>query len=107
MIRPWSNVEGHSSQPCMSAFRALMYLMWGPPPNGGLLACHVACDHHRCMNPTHGRWGTHADNYWEWRLLENYYQALAEASTWQADSYKVIRHPCKGLLASQGFACYR
>lgn len=55
MLRPWANWRCHPDQPCMVAFRLLMWLTWGPPPGPGYFACHMACDNHQCMNPTHGR----------------------------------------------------
>ena len=51
MLRPWSDWGSRPNQPCRVAFRVLMWLCWGPPPEGHI-ACHMACDHHGCLNPT-------------------------------------------------------
>lgn len=106
MVRPYSNWRSHPDQPCMVAYRLLLHLVWGPPPEGRPLACHVACDHHRCMNATHGRHGSHADNYHEWRLLRELYDALEELSPQEREAYLALHHPCRALLAGQGFECY-
>lgn len=54
LVRPWSDCKGHKRQPCRVAFRILLWLVWGPPPDKHI-ACHMACDHKQCMNPAHGR----------------------------------------------------
>lgn len=110
MLRGWSNTTHHPTQRCVVAFRVVMWLCWGPPPTPKsdlevprTLACHVACDHHRCLNPTHGRWGTVHQNMHEWRLLREYRRLVLSLPAGHAHR---AAHPCHDLLANQGFACY-
>ena len=103
MLRPWSDTNSHEGQPSTAAFRVLMWLCWGPPPRPGLVACHVACDHHRCMNPLHGRWGTQADNLREHSLLSAYYNAIRRMPDACRGRFASACHPARNLLVEQGF----
>ena len=118
-LRPYASTTCHPGQPCRNAFRVLMYLTWGPPPvvmrqlGRGLerplrmVACHFACDHHGCMNPCHGRWGTDRENLQEYFVLREYYASLSRLPFEQREAFRAEHHPARVLLAAQGFPLIR
>lgn len=115
MLRPFASTAAHPGAPCCVAFRVLMYLMWGPPPpvpvvlpSGEVrikraVACHFACDHHNCLNPFHGRWGTDGDNNREQAVLKEYWACLKRMPTTELrEEYKAEHNPAQALMCSQG-----
>lgn len=61
-------VTWKEGDPTFVAFRLLLSLAWGAPFRGAV-ACHMACDNCLCLNPAHGRWGTHRQNQVESYVL--------------------------------------
>jgi hypothetical protein len=102
-VRPWADTRSHRRQPTMSAFRLLLWLVWGPPPTPKHQACHFACDNHRCMNPAHGRWGTHRDNAREHVALSRFKATVGALPRHLRNKFSAIVHPVRTLLRRQGF----
>jgi hypothetical protein len=103
MLRPHGNTSSHPRQRCVVAYRVILQLAWGPPPEGRPLACHVGCDNKSCLNPAHGRWGSHKDNARENKLLRAFKAALDELPSRQRAAFIAMEHPCRPLLDCQGF----
>lgn len=99
LLRPSSN----QTNTVITAFRVVLWLTWGPPPRPSSLACHFACDHHMCLNPAHGRWGTAADNRNEAQLLEAFKEDLKKQPPHLKDQFTRENLPARHLLARQGF----
>ena len=88
----------------MVLYRLLMWLTWGRPPLGKTsIATHFACDHHGCLNPAHGRWGTQQSNRAEFAILRAFKAEVALVPTHLKAQYTRDNHPMNPLLARQGF----
>lgn len=103
LLRPESTYRTRGPGNTIAAFRLVLWLTWRPP-GPGELACHLGCDHHRCLNPAHGRWGTHKENWLEAALLGTFKEALAEQPEEERQAFTRENHPTLHLLARQGFA---
>lgn len=107
MVRPCGNTKTNKArhpgmQRAVVAFRLVLWLAWGTPFEGAE-ACHFACDHHGCMNPVHGRWGTHAENMAELEVLKEFKTALQCLPPNQRAAFVESDHPAHPLLFNQGF----
>lgn len=101
MMRP---VVGGAGRSHLVAFRVLLRLAWGPPSDPRLEACHMACDCKACVNPAHGRWGTHQENIAEFYILKAFNEARRALPPGHAQrAFYDVHHPCRTLLSCQGF----
>jgi len=108
MIRPMANDSNDrlmlppKTQKCITAMRLVLWLTWGPP-GPRQIACHYYCDNHRCLNPAHGRWGTHGHNRLEYKLLRTFKLELAKQPERLKERFIREHHPTRHMLAGQGF----
>lgn len=102
MLRPAGGPSKGRRYSAITAFRAVIWLMWGPP-RPGAIATHFACDHHACLNPTHGRWGTIRSNRYEDRLLREFKAELAQQPRKERKAFIFENHPTRPLMLRQGF----